>query len=484
MKIPMIITRGIILMSLSSSLSSPLYTTTAFSSISNIIQSKYPIIFEQSFQTLTSSSLCWIDKQFDNEFVRLDNTAAAAAAAAAATTVCTHQVDDIEEDPGNDNHEKEEEEEEEQQQQQQQPRNTIIAKVLIRRIIYKCLDKYSTVSSKLEVEEALRYYALPKDLQDELFSKYGGTFKPKTWYDAMNQLRDYCQRLICNNDDLDDDNHNNDSIDGYYKAMLWEHVLNHPITSYVPVQCQSCGHIIPDEYNTDPINSNTTAAAAATADADANIGLTEVEPTFEEQPFVRTGWFRGPRLLKPKVFQLDCPKCKHVSRWYRSRSPQMILNPNRWGRLCGEQEDLRLDLANYLSIDEGIGSFTRIFAICPTPNDCGDITDVYFLKACRHSYSHNKDHNQAVGDDNVNNNNNEVEEESMNRYYQIIDEARRDNTGSKTQSNTVNGYAIHRSKLTATEVSKEIQNAVKDYYSDDNNSNSNSNNNKAWYDIT
>ena len=76
----------------------------------------------------------------------------------------------------------------------------------------------------------------------------------------------------------------------------------------------------------------------------------------------------------------------------------------------------------------------------------------------------------------------------MNRYYQIIDEARRDNTGSKTQSNTVNGYAIHRSKLTATEVSKEIQNAVKDYYSgnnnNSNNSNSNSNNNKAWYDIT
>jgi ribosomal protein S27E len=277
---------------------------TALSSISiNIIQSNYPILFEQSFQTVTSSSLCWIDQQFDNEldFVRIDDNTAKAA-----TTVCTYQVD-IEEDPGDNNHE--EEEIQQQQQQQQQPRNIIIAKIVIRRIVYKCLNKYSTISSKLEVEEALKYYALPKDLQEELFSKYGGTFKPQTWYDAIHQLQNYCTRL-CNND-----KNNNDSNNGDY-------LVTHPITSYVPVQCQSCGHIIPDEYNT---NNND----------DANIGLTEVEPTSEEQPFVRTGWFRGPR-LQSKVFELDCPKCDHVSRWYRSSSSKNYIKSKiDGGRLCG-----------------------------------------------------------------------------------------------------------------------------------------------------
>ncbi|OEU11151.1 hypothetical protein FRACYDRAFT_246262 [Fragilariopsis cylindrus CCMP1102] len=469
----MITTGGVILMSSSSSLYATTDVMALSSTISNIIQSKYPIIFEQSFQTLTSSSLSWIDKQFDNEleFVRIDNTTTKPTTEIAATTVCTHQVD-IEEDPGNNNHEEEE---------QQQQRNITIAKVLIRRIVYKCLDKYSTISSRVEVEEALKYYALPQDLQDDLFSDMEARLNLKH---GMMQFINYkiTVNAFRNNDDLDDNNHNYNGSN-YYKAILWENILTHPITSYVPVQCQSCGYIIPDEYN------NTDG------DTDANIGLTEVAPTFEEQPFVRTGWFRGPR-LQPKVFQLNCPKCEHVSRWYRSRSPQIILNPNRWGRLCGEQEDLKLDLANYLSIgirtvlpldwdhiwkswhlrkdkdeernfvlrlDEGIGSFTRIFAICPTPNECGDITDLYFLKACRHSLSPNKDHNQANEDDDNNNNNNnnsnnKVEEEkSMNRYYQIIDEARRDNTGSKTQSNTVNGYAIHRSKLTATEVSKEYK---------------------------
>jgi len=303
-------------------ISSSLYAATTAVMVLSNLQGRNPIVFEQSFQTLTSSSLSWIDKEFDNELlseqlVRMNTTNTT-------TITDTQVVDVIEEVSDNNNHEEQEQEQEEQLKQQ---RNIIIAKVLIRRIVYKCLDKYSTISSTLDVDDALKYHTLPKDLQVELFSKYGGgggggtasSSRPKTWYDAINQLQNHCRR-ICH----DDDNNDSSNDSNYYKAILWEHILNHPITAYVPVQCQSCGHIIPDEYNNNNNNNNNNdpsnySANTTTDDADADIGLTEVEPTSEEQPFVRTGWFRGPR-IKPKVFVLDCPKCKHVSRWYRKLS--------------------------------------------------------------------------------------------------------------------------------------------------------------------
>ena len=432
------------------------------------IRANDPINFEKSFQALTSSSLSWLDKEFDKEVEK------SRLAMSHGSKLSSGGNEEIENKINEGSvHSKEE-------LPPEQQRNVAIAKALIRRIVYKCLHKYSTISSKSDIEKALKYHVLPKEMQANLHSKYGpdeGNL-PNSWYDAIQQLQNYC-KLIC--DDTDD----------YvaYKRALWEHILTHPITAYIPVQCQSCGYIVPDEYNS---NVN-----------DADIGLSEVEPSPEEKPHVRTGWFRGPR-LEPKVFQLDCPNCGHVSRWYRSRSPYIILNPNKWGRLCGEQQDLILDLANYLDInirtilpldwdhiwseyqvddddglssysntwnlqnnadernfvvrlDEGIGYFTRIFAICTNPISSGDVSDLYFNFRLDEKFGRN-----------------------INRYQQMMEEARNDESGLKTQSHTVNGYAIDRSKLTTAEITKEIQNSVEDYCY---NKKSNENTHISWYDI-
>jgi len=76
--------------------------------------------------------------------------------------------------------------------------------------------------------------------------------------------------------------------------------------------------------------------------------LTEAEPSEEERPFVRGGWFRGPR--SAVVFVYRCPDCGETSRWFRATRPEVTLNPKRWERLCGEQEDLKMWLARYLGI--------------------------------------------------------------------------------------------------------------------------------------
>ena len=50
------------------------------------------------------------------------------------------------------------------------------------------------------------------------------------------------------------------------------------------------------------------------------------------------------------VFVYSCPDCGAESRWFRSSHPEVTLNPNRWGRLCGEQEDLKVWLAKFLGL--------------------------------------------------------------------------------------------------------------------------------------
>lgn len=44
-------------------------------------------------------------------------------------------------------------------------------------------------------------------------------------------------------------------------------------------------------------------------------------------------------VLKILPFTEGCPECQYTSRWFRSSHPEITLNPQRWGRLCGEQED-------------------------------------------------------------------------------------------------------------------------------------------------
>lgn len=550
-----------------------------------------PIKFEQSFQTVTSSSLSWLDKEVDNELTivikttTIKKTRLSPAITLTKDSITKEVTVDGEENSVNQNINNNNNNNEPLLhtnitnittivQNIEQVRNVIIAKALIRRLVYKCLDKYSTISSPSEVEEALKYHILPKDLQDELVVKYGASstlcnsidgqhqsppphpHPLHTWFDAIQQLREYCRRCMVNSNNEDNSSRSgNNNDESSFQSKLWECILDHPITAYVPVQCQSCGYIIPDEYSSSSTSSS----------LDASIGLTEENPLPDEKPFVRTGWFRGPR-LKPKVFIVNCPSCNHVSRWYRSRHPKIILNPNKWGRLCGEQEDLKLDLANYLGIvrtrtilpldwdhiwseytainndnnsidnnndddndaddcdggdlslsssliwnlrrnddernfivrlDEGIGSFTRIFAISPHPSDCGDVTDSYLQCQSEEekeesSSSGNRGHGHVDNHFFTNDNG-----KKMDRYREQILTARNDHTGSTTQSNTVIGYTIQRANLTTTEITNEIQNAVKDYnqyysqqesdnYDDDKECDCESGSTtikRAWYDI-
>lgn len=305
----------------------------------------------------------------------------------------------------------------------------VLARACIRRIAYRCLDKYKRlITSSDVVEDALKYYTLPLELQNKLAKKYGSNnfaLPPTTWYEALEQLK-----LLARTP--------SGTLD---RGKLWRFILEHPMTAYIPVQCQQCGNVVHDQY---PLQQT-----------DEEVGLKELQPIGDELE-MRAGWFRGPR--KAVVFELTCPQCHHVSNWYRSGHPKVILNPNKWGRLCGDQEDLRLTLAEYLNIpvrlifpldwdhvwseyqqfsdwevhdgsarnfcrrlDEGIGSWTRVWAIHPNEDWCQDVTQDY-LKY-KQEGGRVDDHNDGS---------------DMERYRKTVQDAQMDETGGLTQAKTYN----------------------------------------------
>ena len=342
-----------------------------------------------------------------------------------------------------------------------------VATACVRRNTYRCLDKFSSLPAGREVvEDALRCHSLPKGLRDELVERHGHQSPPATWHEALEQLREMATG-------------ENRTLDG---SRLWELILDHPMTAYVPVQCGKCGKIVPDE--TDPRLS------------DADVGLREVPPSGDE-PGLRSGWFRGPRA--PVVFELTCIECGHESRWYRSGHPKNLLDPNGRGRLCGEQEDLRLILASYLGIevrlvlpldwdhvwsefrggrggdsdedsdknglddsaswnvrdgsarnfcrrlDEGIGSWTGVLAVHPDPELCSDVTGDYL--------NYRRDRGRADDGDDF----------DMERYRSTVREARLDSTGGLTQAKTVVGYVLERAGLSSEDVTALIRQAAADH---------------------
>jgi hypothetical protein len=368
----------------------------------------------------------------------------------------------------------------------------MLAKVAIRRIAHKQLDKYASIAPPEQVQAALNYHVLPLALQTELWNKYGGSSPPNTWYDALERLRE-----IANNNDGDND--------GDSSSHLWRLVLDHPMTAYVPMQCQNCGHEVPD------------VGASSSSSDDSDIGLSEVDPTASNNNDddedcmqlleLRGGWFRG-RPRAAKILQLDCPQCRFKSRWYRSGHPQVILNPSKWGRLCGEQEDLRLALANYLGIpirtcvpldwdhiwsefgttedieeksnhastrtnsstkenywqvlddnarnfavrlDEGIGAWTGVFGIHPDPSFCQDLTSVYLQ--CSTGAEERGDCGRA----------DPCHSNEMSRYRKLVEKAQADRHGRKTQAKTVTGYLLHQAGMTSDDITRELQCAARDY---------------------
>jgi len=348
-----------------------------------------------------------------------------------------------------------------------------LAQACIRYNAHRILDKFAKLHfSRREVEDALKFHTLPLDLQEKLTKLYGvnsddtNELQPPqtTWYEALEQLKAMATTAGGDGKELLD------------RGKLWRLILDHPITAYVPVQCQSCGHVVPDQY--------------PTRQTDAEVGLEEV-PATENELELRGGWFRGPR--KAVVFQLSCPACQHVSRWYRSGHPQIILNPHRWGRLCGEQEDLRLILSQYLEIpvrlavpldwdhiwseylapaedaqtateslawqiqdgsarnfccrlDEGIRSWTHVWTIHSNVQWCQDVTRDYL--ACQKDGGRADDH---IGDD------------DLKRYIGLVRTAREDALGELTQAKTVKGYVLARAKLSGEDITSELQRAAQEY---------------------
>lgn len=339
----------------------------------------------------------------------------------------------------------------------------VIAQACIRRMVYQQLAKYQDIAAPDVVKEALEYHNLPSSLQNELIGRYGGS-RPNTWGEALDRLRQLA--------------------DGS-KRKLWELVLDHPMTSYVPMQCHHCANILPDTMSVPGDGS------------DEAVGLTEVNPeeAKEECLKLRGGWFRG-RPRGPKILQWTCPKCQKISQWYRSSHPQIILNPFRWGRLCGEQEDLRLALANYFGVevrtalpvdwdhiwseyrasredersewtvkddsarnfaarlDEGIGCWTLVLVIHPNPELCQDVTGAYLSTSS--SSDHAREDTKGRAD---------LEHEpSMPRYRKLVETARTDKAGASTQAKTMNGFAIcHRASFIPDQVTHELRQAAIDF---------------------
>lgn len=361
----------------------------------------------------------------------------------------------------------------------------VLAQAALRRLAHKQLDKYASVAAPEEVEAALKYHTLPSALQANLLDKYGGSSSPPmTWWDALERLREIA------GDDL---------------SHLWSLILDHPMTAYVPMQCQKCGHEVPDCF---------------TNEDDSSLGLSEMEPDDSQNEVleIRGGWFRGcPR--RAVILKLDCPKCHCVTQWYRSSHIKIILNPNRWGRLCGEQEDLRLALASYLGIqvrtcvpldwdhiwsefrakqageeagmaewcvqddsarnfaarlDEGIGTWTGVVGIHPDPNLCQDLTNEY-LSTCGTFTA-----DTANGNTNFGEGSSSCEvagradlcfSTKMPQYRKVVGDARKDETGSKTQAKTVMGNLLEQAGLSSNDITTELRRAASE------------NGSKSWWQV-
>lgn len=381
--------------------------------------------------------------------------------------------------------------------------HSVLATAVLRRIVHGVLGKVKnkmppptgrrdndatpieddSAERRQRLELALKLWGLPSDLRAKLDKSYsegsgavndgpdtGNTLdrnSPFTWFDELERLKLF---------------HSGS------KSSLWRAVVNHPMTEYTLPKCQQCGQSFPGDSRDK---------------SDDEVGLREVPPTDEERRTIRSGWYRGPR--GPVVFLFACPKCSHETRWFRTSEPSHILNPNGWGRLCGEQEDLRSDLADYLGVplrvavpldwdhtwgefwdedtgcwmvvegdarnfavrlDEGIGSWTRVLVIsCSEEKFCEDVSDAYLR--CRDAGHTTESGNERIEEGRAD----ACHASNMPRYVDLVEKARCDSSGQSTQNRTVNGYLLSLAGMSNQEITEILRVAHRDYSV------------KTWWDI-
>ena len=338
----------------------------------------------------------------------------------------------------------------------------VIGAALLRRVVHHVLAKRGAAGcggGRERFEEILDSHALPEAMRlrvaeqffddDDRAPTAEATF---TWLSLLRWL---------------------ETLAGGSRERLWELVEAAPWLEYVPVQCAACGRPVADETNPEA--------------SDQEVGVAEVPPTDVERPLVRSGWYRGPR--GPVVFELTCRSCGSVSRWFRSSAPEVVLNAHRWGRLCGEQEDLRAWFADGVAqpmrtivpldwdhvwsehaadvagvwvpprddparnfaarLDEGIGSWTEVLAIGAEPEWCGCVTDDYLrVHDAAADPAGRADAKHAP---------------QMARYRDTVRAARLEPSGSLCQARTLNGFVLQSAGFDATHVSGVMRRAAQQF---------------------
>jgi len=301
------------------------------------------------------------------------------------------------------------------------------ATLALRNKVWQCRNKERVYHryTREQSEAALRRWELPPTVAAQCGLPQEAGY---TWLDAIEHRRAAAAREA---------EASGKPPPGPSELAGWHCMGKLPCFKYLDSRCQHCG---------------------------STSGKTTVAPPETEDE-------RNPRFnLEGRVYVLHCDKCGKKSRWWRSQAPEIMLNPNNWGRRCGECADLWAWFAGYLGVgqryvisvdndhiwtetwDECTGTFKRggvhsngwtdIIAIGSSLPSNGPSHEIASEQVTERYL------NQWPGD-------NSVRERVLTR--------RMDPTGQKTQLKSVIGYACMQGKLDAAGVTAVLRAAQRDY---------------------
>eukprot|EP00670_Eutreptiella_braarudii_P027513 CAMPEP_0174375290 /NCGR_PEP_ID=MMETSP0811_2-20130205/114028_1 /TAXON_ID=73025 ORGANISM="Eutreptiella gymnastica-like, Strain CCMP1594" /NCGR_SAMPLE_ID=MMETSP0811_2 /ASSEMBLY_ACC=CAM_ASM_000667 /LENGTH=681 /DNA_ID=CAMNT_0015525363 /DNA_START=17 /DNA_END=2062 /DNA_ORIENTATION=+ len=177
--------------------------------------------------------------------------------------------------------------------------------------------------------------------------------------------------------------------------------------------------------------------------------------------------------LEGRVYVLHCADCGKQTRWWRSQAPEICLNPNNWGRRCGEQSDMKVWFAGYMGVgNRYVISVDNDHIWTESWNDA----EGRFVQG--HVHGNGWTEIIAIGSSLPGTGPGAVmaSEHLTERYLENlwpgdrngpqrskVDARRRDATGKSTQLHTLIGYACARGGLDAAGVTAVLRAAHEDY---------------------